>query len=347
LLRQAAPLSEASMTVTHTPSAELVFESITSYQRTAAIKAAIELDLFTAIADGASTPSEIARTGGASERGIRILCDYLTVAGLLEKAGGAYRLTPDTAMFLNKRSPAYMGGMIKFLLAPEITDNFYRLADTIRTGTLPPTTNTVAEANPIWIEFARAMAPMAVVAGQVIADLLKLPSDRPFQMLDIAAGHGMYGITVGQRHPQATIVAVDWPAVLEVAKENASRAGMASRYRTNPGDAFKVDFGSGFDLALITNFLHHFNRATCVSFLRKVADALAPGGQVAVVEFVPNQDRISPPIPAGFGLTMLAGTPEGDVYTEADLRSMLAEAGLHEPHVHELPTPQKVVVAKK
>jgi hypothetical protein len=84
-----------------------------------------------------------------------------------------------------------------------------------------------------------------------------------------------------------------------------------------------------------------------VSFLRKVADALAPGGQVAVVEFVPNQDRISPPIPAGFGLTMLAGTPEGDVYTEADLRSMLAEAGLHEPHVHELPTPQKVVVAKK
>jgi hypothetical protein len=122
---------------------------------------------------------------------------------------------------------------------------------------------------------------------------------------------------------------------------------MASRYRTNPGDAFKVDFGSGFDLALITNFLHHFNRATCVSFLRKVADALAPGGQVAVVEFVPNQDRISPPIPAGFGLTMLAGTPEGDVYTEADLRSMLAEAGLHEPHVHELPTPQKVVVAKK
>ncbi len=335
------------MTLTHVPSAELVFESITSYQRTAAIKAAIELDLFTAIAEGASTPSEIARTGGASERGIRILCDYLTVAGLLEKAGGAYRLTPDTAMFLSKRSPAYMGGMIGFLLTPEVTGNFDRLAQTIRTGTLPSTSSTVAEANPIWIEFARAMAPMAVVAGQVIADLLTLPSDRPFQILDIAAGHGMYGITVAQRHPQATVVAVDWPAVLDVAKENASRAGIASRYRTNPGDAFEVEFGSGFALALVTNFLHHFSRATCVSFLRKVAGALAPGGQVAVVEFVPNQDRISPPIPAGFALTMLAGTPDGDVYTEADLRNMLAEAGLHEPHVHELPTPQKVVVARK
>jgi SAM-dependent methyltransferase len=334
------------MTVTHAPSPELVFESITSYQKTAAFKAAIELDVFTAIGDGASTPAEIARKCGASERGIRILCDYLTVAGVLEKGSGGYRLTPDSAMFLSKRSPAYMGGMIGFLLAPEVTGNFDRLAETIRTGTMPQQVSTVAEANPIWIEFARAMASMAVPAGHAIASILQLPA-QPFQILDIAAGHGMYGITVAQHHPQATVVAVDWPAVLEVATENASKAGLASRFRTIPGDAFKVDFGSGFGLALVTNFLHHFDRATCVEFLRKVAAALAPGGQIAVVEFVPNADRISPPIPAGFGLTMLAGTPSGDVYTEEDLHSMLAEAGLRGAQAHQLPTPQKVVVAKK
>lgn len=335
------------MTVTHAPSPELVFESITSYQRTAAIKAAVELDVFTAMDEGPSTPAEIARKCNASERGIRILCDYLTVAGLLEKGSSDYRLTPDSKMFLSKRSPAYMGGMIGFLLVPEVTRNFDRLAQTIRTGTMPAETSTVAEANPIWVEFARAMAPMAVPAGQAIASMVQLPDDRPVEILDIAAGHGMYGITVAQRHPKATVAAVDWPSVLEVAKENASKAGLASRYRTIPGDAFKVDFGTGFDLALVTNFLHHFDRATCATFLRKVAGALAPGGQIAVVEFVPNPDRVSPAIPAGFALTMLAGTPSGDVYTEDDLRGMLAEAGLHGAQAHQLPTPQKVVIARK
>jgi 2-polyprenyl-3-methyl-5-hydroxy-6-metoxy-1,4-benzoquinol methylase len=335
------------MTLTHAPSADMFFEALTSYQKTAAVNAALELDLFTAIDNGAHTSADIASRCGASARGIRILCDYLTVSGLLTKAGDAYRLTPDSSFFLSKRSPAYMGDVRRFLLSPALTRNFDRLAETVRRGTVEADANTVSEENPVWIEFARAMTPMMVPAAQAIAGLVALPADRPSTILDIAAGHGMYGITVAQRHPNATIVAVDWEPVLAVAKENAARAGVSDRFKTRPGDAFRVDYGTGYDAALVTNFLHHFDRPTCTSFLAKVAGALKPGGQAAVVEFVPNPDRVSPPIPAAFALTMLAGTPAGDVYTLDDLNDMLRKAGFRDARAHALPTPQTVVLAKK
>ena len=119
------------------------------------------------------------------------------------------------------------------------------------------------------------------------------------------------------------------------------------RYRTLPGDAFKVDFPNGFDVALVTNFLHHFDAPTCTNFLRKVHAALAPGGHVVVLEFVPNPDRVSPPVPARFSLTMLAGTPGGDAYTFAELQHQLEDAGFRNVSAHALPTPEIVLLAQK
>jgi ubiquinone/menaquinone biosynthesis C-methylase UbiE len=108
-----------------------------------------------------------------------------------------------------------------------------------------------------------------------------------------------------------------------------------------------VDFPGGFDVALITNFLHHFDASTCTTFLKKVHAALKPGGRVVVLEFVPNPDRISPPTPARFSLTMLANTPSGDAYTFAELRQQLETAGFHDVSAHPLPTPQTVLLAQK
>ena len=108
---------------------------------------------------------------------------------------------------------------------------------------------------------------------------------------------------------------------------NAQAAGIADRLHLIPGSAFETDFGEGYDLALITNFLHHFDRETCVTFLRKVHAALAPGGRAAILEFVPNPDRVTPSMPASFSLIMLASTPSGDAYTFAELASMAQAAG--------------------
>jgi hypothetical protein len=103
--------------------------------------------------------------------------------------------------------------------------------------------------------------------------------------------------------------------------------GVADRYHLLPGDAFETDFGSGYDLVLVTNFLHHFDPPTCTVFMRKVHAALEPGGRAAIAELVPNPDRVTPSTAAAFSMMMLATTPSGDAYTFAELENISKDAG--------------------
>src|SRR4029077_11607143 len=114
----------------------------------------------------------------------------------------------------------------------------------------------------------------------------------PIRVLDIAAGHGMYGGTVAKNLTNVHVTAVDWPAVLEVAKENAAKAGVLERFSTRPGSAFDADLGQGYDYIFITNFLHHFDPPTNQMLLRRFHTALKPCGKALTVDFVPNPDRV-------------------------------------------------------
>ena len=136
---------------------------------------------------------------------------------------------------------------------------------------------------------------------------------------------------------------LDWQNVLEVAKENAARQQLADRYHTIPGDALQVDLGRDYDLVLIPNFIHHLDASTCVAFLQRVHAALKPGGEAVIVEFIPNDDRVTPPEAATFALTMLAGTP-GDAYTYREIAGMLRSAGFRSTSLHDLPTPTHRIV---
>ena len=331
------------------PSPQLFFQTINSYQRTEALKAAIELDVFTAIAEGSRTAAEISRKCEASERGIRILCDYLCIMSFLSKDGQQYSLTQDSAIFLDKRSPAYLGGITEFILSPELTAGFKDFAAAVRKGgTTTPNDGTVAPENPIWVKFARAMAPMMAMPAQLMAQLVDEKADRKLKILDIAAGHGLYGLGFATRNAQAEVVALDWRNVLEVAKENAQKVGAGDRYSTIEGSEFDFDYGTGYDIVLLTNFLHHFDPPTCETLLRKVHTALGDGGRAITLEFVPNEDRISPPEAAGFSLMMLGSTPSGDAYTFPELERMASNAGFARSEMHPLPPSiQTVVISHK
>jgi len=207
--------------------------------------------------------------------------------------------------------------------------------------------HTLSPNEPIWVEFARRMAPMFTIPAQKAAPLVTTPGERA-RVLDIAAGHGFFGIHVALYNPAAEITFQDWDNVLAVATENASARGLAGRFRTIAGSAFDVDLGTGYDLVLLPNFLHHFDYATNVALLRKVRAALEPGGRVAVIEFVPNDDRVSPPDGALFAMRMLGTTPAGDAYTAAELGRMLGEAGFGPCEQHRLaPAPQTLIVAPR
>jgi SAM-dependent methyltransferase len=323
----------------------LVFEMVQAHQRTAALKAAIDLDVFRAVGEGPGDAASIARHCSASERGIRILCDFLTINGVLVKEDGYYRHTPSSAAFLDPRSPACMASIAQFLSNPALREPYDHLAEIVRAGrTTLPGDGTVEPENPVWVLFAEQMAPMmAPMAGPLGAVVLEGHAG-PMRVLDIAAGHGLFGIEIAKQNPQARVTGLDWAPVLRVALDNARKAGVHDRYDMLPGSAFEVDFGGPYDAVLLTNFLHHFDKPTCVSLLRKVHGALRPGGRAATLEFVPNEDRVSPPMPAAFSMTMLTSTAAGDAYTLNELTAMYNDSGFGGVTAHPIPMSPHTVV---
>jgi hypothetical protein len=244
------------------------------------MKGAIELEVFTDIADGAITSAEIARRCNASARGMRILCDCL---------------------------------------APE---------------------------NPIWFEFARSMVPMVAPHARMMAPIVAEPG-KTMKVLDIAAGHGLFGIEVAKHNPAARIVAVDWKNVLEVALENARAAGVTERFQFIAGSAFEVNLGSGYDVTLLPNFLHHFDAAKNVSLLKRIRAAMNPGGREATLEFIPNDGRVTPPSQASFSLMMLGSTASGDAYTFREYDRMFREAGFGESRMVDFgPAPVRLILTE-
>ncbi|MDQ2947377.1 MAG: methyltransferase type 12, partial [Acidobacteriota bacterium] len=174
-------------------SPEHIFETLVAFQQSAALKAALDLDVFSAIAAGARTLPDLAGKAQASERGLRILCDFLVIRGFLTKDGEAYGLTPETAMFLDQRSPAYMGGVRHFLQGPMIVEACQDLTQVVREGkSRLAGQGSVEPDNPAWVEFAHGMVALMRPAAQGIADILS--GAPPGKVLDIAAGHGLFGI---------------------------------------------------------------------------------------------------------------------------------------------------------
>ncbi len=327
---------------------ERIFETLNAYQKTAALKTAIELDIFSAIAAGATTHAAIAKRCESSERGIRILCDYLVINGFLIKNGTDYALADDSAVFLNRRSPAYMGAAANFLALPEVMNLYQDLTTIVRAGTSLKGEQSTAEPDSSkWVEFARSMSNLQRMTAVAVAETLSASAGEKWKVLDVAAGHGMYGVMIAKQNPNAEIFALDWPEVLKVAHENAKAAGVAARHHHLPGSAFDVDFGKDYDIVLLTGFLHHFDPQAIDTILRKAHAALKPGGRVVTVEFVPNEDRVTPPAPAAFSMIMLGTTRAGDAYPYSEYDQMFRKAGFTLNELRRGPGPQSFIISKK
>jgi ubiquinone/menaquinone biosynthesis C-methylase UbiE len=331
------------------PDPQLIWDTINAYQRTAALRAAVELDVFSALGEGALGAETIAGRCHASPRGVRILCDYLTVAGLLFKQSGQYSLTPTSATFLDRGSPACLASTIHFLNSPKLMAGFSNLTETVRRGgTLLPREGVNEAEIEEWVLFAKSMTPLLRASAKFMGELAGAQDPRPRRVLDIAAGHGLFGIAIATTVREAEVIAQDWPNVLEVAKQNAAAAGVSDRYGLLPGDAFELDLGSGYDVVLLTNLLHHFDGESCLALLRKAHASLNSAGRLFTLEFVPNEDRVSPPIAASFSLMMLGLTPAGDAYTMSQLNEMLQMAGFRHNELFQVPdSPQQLVVSGK
>jgi ubiquinone/menaquinone biosynthesis C-methylase UbiE len=329
------------------PNPGLVWDTINAHQRTAALRAAIDLNVFGVIGHEPMAAAEIAGRCGASVRGIRILCDYLTIAGLLAKSETGYMHTPTSAVFLSPGSPASMSPTIPFVLNAKMLQGSNLLTETIRRGATALPEPLAGEEVQEWVTFAQTMHPMMGPAAEFMADRAS-ENGAPVKVLDVAASHGLFGMEFARRNSSTHIVALDYPSVLAVTREKVEAAGLLAQYTFLPGSAFTVDLGDGYDVILVTNLYHHFDMPTCETLMRRFHSALTPGGHMLTLEFVPNADRISPPAPASFSLTMLANTPSGDAYTLAEYTQMLTNTGFGQIELHDVPhSPQQLVIASK
>jgi hypothetical protein len=328
------------------PNPQLIWDTITAHQRSAALKAGVELGLFNVLGDGPATAAELASKTGIAERAMRILCDFLAIHGLIAKTASRYSHTPTSAVFLDSRSPASMAPTLPFLMNRKIMRATELLTEAIRQNRTaleePLAGDEVAE----WVTFARTMQPMMASAAEFIAGVI-LRGGAPKKVLDVAASHGLFGIAVARLAPECEIVAQDFPSVLEVTAENARAAGVPITLL--PGSAFTVDLGTGYDAVIVTNLFHHFSAFSAgdnIALMKRFRAALRRGGRMLTLEFVPNEDRVSPPAPASFSMMMLANTPAGDAYTMAEYGDMLDAAGFGAREMMDVPmSAHRLIVA--
>lgn len=315
---------------------------------TAVLCSAVELSVFAQLAGGPRDAAAVARAIGCPERGTRILLDALVALALLGKDRESYRLAPAAEAHLVPGKPGYVGDFAGLIGHPTLWAGLGRLAEAVRAGGTVLPEHAETPENPFWETFARSSASLALPAAGVLAGLLRdwIASRPRVRALDVAAGSGIYGYTLLRGHANVELTALDWPNVLAETRQWAERMGVdRSRVRYLEGNLFEVDYGGPYDLIVLSHVFHHFDAPTCRALARKVAAALAPGGRVAVHDFLAGDDN---PAAAMFSVTMLVWTRKGEAYSAGDYRGWLGEAGLRPLGVHaSAPLPASFLIAEK
>ena len=336
-----------------TPSAapatpERIFQLGWGFGVTQALVAAIELDLFGAIAAGARDVRAVATAIRASERGTAMLVDAMAAFGLVEKRRDGLALAPDAATFLLRSSPAFMGDFLA-LHGREIAQRWQGLTECVRTGRPATALDRPSEGIPFWKRLVDGLFPVGFAAAQVVGrELARRHPTGEIRVLDVAAGSGVWGFGAALAEPRVRPTAQDLPETLEHTRAWAQRTKLEGRVGYLPGDLRTVDFGAAaFDAAVLGHICHSEGAAHTQRLLQKVARALRPGGTIVIVEFVPDEGRASPPAPLLFALNMLVHTTEGDAFTASQYRTWLEAAGFRDVTSLPAPAPSPLLLATR
>ncbi len=293
------------------------------------LHAAVKTRIFDSLDGGPQTIAQLQEATGASQRGLRSLLNGLVGLGILMRQGEQYANAPDTAAFLVRGKPGYLGGVLHHLVG-QLLANWTQLPEIVRTGRPASTVNQQDDGAEFFAGFVEDLFHLNFPAAQGLAEQLagrfaNLAS--PVHILDIAAGSGVWSIALARRLAGSRITAVDWPAVAAVTRRVAQEHQLVERLRVIEGDLQSVDFGDGYTIAVLGHILHSEGESRSRRLLGKVFDALAPGGMIAIAEFVPNDDRSGPPGPLIFAVNMLFHTNEGDPFTFPQITPWHREPG--------------------
>ncbi len=312
------------------------------------IEAAIQNKVFDALDAGPKTVSELKVETGASARGLAAIMNVLVGLGLLAKdASGAYSLTPESATFLVSTKPSFLGGMIKHT-SSQLVPRWLHLSEVVKTGEPVSPVNQETSGGEFFQEFVEDILPLSYPAAQVLAQALNLNArSGPVSVLDLATGSGVWGIALAQSCDRVQVTAVDWPEVLPVTRKITARFGVGGQFNYVAGDLESADFGTGHAVATLGHILHSEGETRSRKLLKKVFDALASGGTIAIAEFLVDEGRRGPVGGLFFAVNMLVNTDVGDTYTFEEISAWLKDAGFTNVRTVAAPGPSPLILADK
>lgn len=297
-----------------------------SFAPSRVLSSAVQLDVFSHIAAGNRTAAEIAKAAEASERGMSMLLDSLVSLGLLGKSGDNYSLAPVSEEFLVRSSPSYAGAMME---NDHLWNAWTNLTDVVRTGKPGRVVETQQVAEEFFPILVRSLHIMNLEPARRLSESLGAgQAHKGLRVVDIACGSGVWGIAVAEADADARVTAQDFPGVFKVTREFVQRHNLEERFDYLPGDLKEVDFGEErYDLAILGNIVHSEGESSSRDLFRRLHRALRPGGRLAILEMVPNDERTGPPFPLLFALNMLVNTEGGGTYTLSEFTDWLKDAG--------------------
>lgn len=311
------------------------------------IEAAVKHGLFDSLSASPKTAPQLAKESGASVRGVTAICNALVGLRLLGRARDRYTLTPESAAFLVSQSPGYHGEFFRHV-STQLMPNWLSLSQTVRTGKPATQVNSQKKGAAFFAKFVESLFPLSYAAANVLGQHLGVPKAKnTVRVLDLAAGSGVWGIALAKQSPHVHVSAVDWPTVLTVTKKIARRHGVGKRVTGIPGDLLKAPFGKNHQVATLGHILHSEGPARSRKLLKKTFDALAPGGTIAIMEFLVNHERTDPPVGLLFAVNMLINTENGDTFSFEEISEWLREAGFKKPRLLQVPAVSPLVLATK
>jgi ubiquinone/menaquinone biosynthesis C-methylase UbiE len=337
-----------STPVTTPVTPERIMQLAWGYVPPLVLEAAIRHRIFDLLDGGPKTVSEIQKETSASERGLSAVMNALVGLNFLAKdKQGYFSLTPESATFLVSTKPSFQGGMLRHG-SEQLIPKWLHLNEIVMTGEPVAAVNKEESGGDFFQQFVNDIFPLSYPAAQVLSRHYNANGASPaVRVLDLAAGSGVWGIAMAQGSEKVSVTAVDWPEVIPVTRKTVARFGLADRFSFVEGDLLQADFGRDHNLATLGHILHSEGSDRSQALLKKTFQALAPGGTIAIAEFLVNPDRTGPLHALFFAVNMLVNTETGDTYSFEEISSWLKDAGFADAHTLDAPGPSPLILATK
>ncbi|MEO6912303.1 MAG: methyltransferase [Edaphobacter sp.] len=326
---------------------ERIMQFAWAYVPPLVLEAAIHHHVFDVLDSGPKDLQQVHEATGASLRGLAAIMNILVGLDFLAKDDhGLYSLAPESAAFLVSTKPSFQGGLLRHT-SKQLIPNWLQLNEVVATGKPATAVNQQGEGSDFFQKLVPDIFPMSYPSAQVLAGHLNLGTLPKSSALDLATGSGVWGIALAQSAPNLHVTAVDWPDVLPITRKIATQFGVADRFSFVAGDLLEADFGTQHTVATLGHILHSEGEQRSRALLAKTFKALAPGGTIAIAEFLVNPDRKGPVIGLFFAANMLVNTEKGNTYSFEEISGWLHEAGFENPRTLPAPGPSPLVLATK